>query len=296
MFFFLFFFSNKIESSSSKGSSGYTPSPHDQQQNRIEETATQGGGAGFKKRTRDSMYLATPVVNSSKMSGGASNYLTSPSQRDLLRRDPSPSRMNGGGWSAHVSASPYNSDNQNTIDSTFDNSDDFGYERERKRTQSVGNRLHKKPPLPVVVKVRAKEFHSSADLLRNGSSAAMRADDDAPPYYVCGDFESNGMYSATPGNSKLNNVEYGSTPYLPQSYSSPGIAGIATGRLQRHSPNTAKRLEQLSLTSSPSSRGSSRDHLDYLPPPPSYAQHSMESGSEQSEDMWADMHSEETLV
>ena len=140
--------------------------------------------------------------------------------------------------------------------------------------------------------MRAKEFHSSADLLKNGPAV------DETQHYVCGDFESNGMYSASTGSARphIGYGDYGSNPYLPHSYSSPGIAGVASGRLQRHSPNTAKRLEQLALASSPSSRGSSRDHLDYIPPPPSYAQHSMESGSEQSEDMWSDIHSEETLV
>ena len=225
--------------------------------------------------------------------------MTSPA-RDRVRREASPSRTtstSNGGWSAAVSASSHN--NTSEYDSTFNNSDDLGYERERKRTQSVGNRLHKKPPLPVVVKVKAKEFHSSADLLRAGPAGKEGTDGvrQPPPHYVCGDFESNGMYSATGNTHHRYNGDYGgSNPSLTHSYSSPGIA-IAAGRLQRHSPNTAKRLEQLALTSS--SHGSSRDHLDYTPPPlPSYAEHTMGTGSESehSQDMWDDVHSEETLV
>ncbi|XP_066920925.1 FERM domain-containing protein 4A-like isoform X2 [Clytia hemisphaerica] len=244
------------ESSSSKDSSNYTPSPLDSTNNM------------FKKRARDSMYLATPVINTSNMSSTNSPF--------SQRRHYEPSPRQNGGWSASVTASPvngHNSTNEHDSFNEFSEDYDTSFSRERLRTQSVGNRLHKKPPLPTVVKVRAKEFHSSADMLSQDTN-------DSPHQYVCGDFESTGMYSASAGQKKYG--DYGSNPSIPHSYSSPGIAG----RVHRHSPATAKRLEQLSL--SPSS-GAPR-------PPPSYAQHSMESGSEQSEDMWHEDAGEETLV
>ena len=223
----------------------------------------------FKKRPRDSMYLATPVINTSKMNGSSFNYM----RESNRRHEPSPSTSSitspnlSNGWSA--------SNDDNVMDN------DINYNintRERLRTQSIGNRLHKKPPLPTKVTVRAKEFHSSADMLSD------LTDKKEEEHFMCGDFESTGMYSVTVTHKRVS--DYGSNPSIPHSFSS---YGISDGRLQRHSPNTIRRLEQLSLSQSahrlnvPSNRTLTN----------SYLENSFESEDAES---WPDIHSEETLV
>lgn len=213
----------------------------------------------FKKRPRDSMYLATPVISSSN------NSFAYMKERNIHS---SPSRT-------YVTSPRYDSNSADIYDN--DECDEYtdSYENEglrhRRRTHSVGNRLHKKPPLPVV-KVRAKEFHSSADMLAELANNRHEQ-------YRCSDFESTGMYSVSIPNNKRR-IDYGSNPSIPQSYSSPGIAA----RLRDDSPNTLRRLDELSL---------SQEHQHNYQP--SYSQVSLESSSGQSE-CWSDVMSEETLV
>ena len=220
------------------------------------------------------MYLATPVINNSTLSHSTSfNF-------NRRQPEPSPSTPRQNGWSSSAHKG-------NTIRGDEEFYDEPQHStRERKRTQSVGSRLHKKPPLPTdgrMVKVRAKEFHSSADMLSN------EYENGTDPY-LCSDFESTGMYSAAVSQRKYG--DYGSNPSIPHSYSSPGIA--AAGRLQRHSPNTIKRLEQLAL-SDPASRA---PKSNYANPPPSYQQHTLEyqKAMDGEEEDWSDDDAEETLV
>lgn len=240
------------ESSSSKDS--FTPSP----------VEMESVPAPLKKRPRDSMYLATPVINTSKMNTNSLTYMRDNNRR--LELSPSTSSITSpnlsNGWSASLGETSYDSD-FNTNNST----------RERIRTKSVGSRLHKKPPLPTKVTVRAKEFHNSAEML----------DNDKVEHFMVGDFEKTGMYSVTVTQKRI--IDYSSNPSIPHSFSSPGIAD---GRLQRHSPNTIRRLEQLSLTSSQNAN----HHYPPLPPViDTYAEDYFED-----EDCWENEHTEETLV
>lgn len=234
------------------------------------------------------MYLATPVINTSTLSHNTSfNF-----NRRQHEPSPSTSRQNNyrSASSATYNGNPIRGPENNDYEFLEDSYDGPQHTtRERNRTQSVGNRLHKKPPLPVMVKVRAKEFHSSADMLSNEYETSEE--------YLCGDFESTGMYSAAVPHKKYG--DYGSNPSIPHSYSSPGI--VAAGRLQRHSPNTIKRLEQLALSDRslcvPNNKMSFPSN--YAVPPPSYQQHTLENqqvGEYDEEDDWSDLHSEETLV
>ena len=226
----------------------------------------------FKKRSRDSMYLATPVVNPSRMNADSFTYMKE--RERFINPSPSKSSVTSQGFdSSRSSNDVYQNDNYHDYTDNYDND----VRQRRQRTHSTGTRLYKKPPLPIV-KVRAKEFHSSADMLAEIANNQHHQQQQ----YTCTDFQSTGIYSMSAVSGRRH-YDYGSNPSIPQSFSSPGIAA----HLLDASPNTLRRLQELSL--SPSAQH--KNNFTHQ----SYSQVSLESSSEQSE-CWSDVLSEETLV
>lgn len=259
---------SKLTKKDEVGSNGDSMGPIDEDtlsSNEESYTTPAANSSSFARRPRDSMYLATPVITTSSVPVHVMNNLKE----------------------RHVSAASVKSPRYDQQSNSYDHVDgvenNFKYEpRLPPRSHSNANRIKYRPPAsPLVLRNKKYTFHNSADQLNE--LASPRSDgSDSNHQYLCGEFENTGMYSI----SIAKRTDYIPIPSLPHSYSSPGIASK-----MHASPNTLRRLQQLSLSPSQPQLLPSR----YMMSAQSQSQSSLASSSELSE-CWSDVVSEETLV
>lgn len=222
------------------------------------------------RKPRESMYLASPVVNSAQINTTL-NTITLLNNHDKTTVKSPPQTS--------VVSPRYDADTDSYLEYTdnFDQDDDspamsrFSSLRQSARTNVRGvNR-------PTVVKIKS-HFNYSAGRI---NELLPKENKVGQGKYLCDEFDNTGIYT-----HHVNKEEFSSNPAIPNAFSTPFLP-----QQLEMSPRTMRRLEQLSVS----------PKKGYMSPRNGYTNNhqsfsSLTSSDEHSEGFWESQLAEETLV